>query len=42
MKKTATFIVLAITFVLAGCNTVKGVGQDVQRAGGALERAANK
>ena len=42
MKKTATLIVLALTFVLAGCNTVKGVGQDVQRAGGALERAANK
>ena len=42
MNKTATLIVLAIAFVLAGCNTVKGVGQDVQRAGGALERAANK
>ena len=42
MKKTATLIVLAIAFVLAGCNTVKGVGQDVQRAGGAIERAANK
>ena len=40
MNKTATLIVLAIAFVLAGCNTVKGVGQDVQRAGGALERAA--
>ena len=40
MKKTATLIVLAIAFVLAGCNTVKGVGQDVQRAGGAIERAA--
>ena len=40
MKKTAALIVLAIAFVLAGCNTVKGVGQDVQRAGGALERAA--
>jgi len=42
MKKTATLIALALTFVLAGCNTVKGVGQDVQRAGGAIERAANK
>jgi predicted small secreted protein len=42
MKKTATLIVLALTFVLAGCNTVKGMGQDVQRAGGAIERAANK
>ena len=40
MKNTATLIALALAFVLAGCNTVKGVGQDVQRAGGALERAA--
>ena len=40
MKNTATLIALTIAFVLAGCNTVKGVGQDVQRAGGALERAA--
>ncbi len=40
MKKTATLIALTLAFVLAGCNTVKGVGQDVQRAGGALERAA--
>ena len=42
MKKTATLIVLALTFVLAGCNPVTGMGQDVQRAGGAIERAANK
>ena len=40
MKKIATLIALSAAFVLAGCNTVKGVGQDVQRAGGALERAA--
>ena len=40
MTKTATLLALALTFILAGCNTVKGVGQDVQRAGGALERAA--
>ena len=42
MKHTATLLAMALTFVLAGCNTVKGVGQDVQRAGGAIERAANK
>ena len=42
MRKSTSFIVLSIALVLAGCNTVKGVGQDVQRAGGALERAANK
>ena len=40
MKKIAIFIALLTTLALAGCNTVKGVGQDVQRAGGALERAA--
>ena len=40
MKKIATLIALSAAFVLTGCNTVKGVGQDVQRAGGALERAA--
>jgi len=26
--------------VLAGCNTVKGVGKDVQQAGAAIQRAA--
>ena len=41
MKKIAAILIaLSAAFALAGCNTVKGVGQDVQRAGGALERAA--
>lgn len=40
MKTIATLIALALSFGLAGCNTVKGVGQDVQKAGGAIERAA--
>lgn len=42
MKNTATLIAMALAFMLAGCNTVKGVGQDVQKAGNAIERAANK
>ena len=43
MKKIAAILIaLSAALLLAGCNTVKGVGQDVQRAGGALERAANK
>ena len=42
MTKTATLLALALTFFLAGCNTVKGMGQDVQKAGGAIERAADK
>ena len=39
MKKAAA-LCLALAFTLAGCNTVQGIGQDVQRAGNALERAA--
>lgn len=42
MRQTTAFITLALAFVLAGCNTVKGVGQDVQKAGNAIERAANQ
>ena len=40
MKTTATLIALTLTFLLAGCNTVKGVGQDISKAGSAIERAA--
>ena len=29
-----------IAFVLAGCNTVQGMGQDIGKAGHAIERAA--
>ena len=40
MKKIA--ILFAIAFVLAGCNTIRGAGQDIQKAGGAIEDAAKK
>ena len=40
MKTLAAVIALGMSVLLAGCNTVKGVGQDVQKAGGAIERAA--
>ena len=40
MKTTANLIALTLTFLLAGCNTVKGVGQDIGKAGSAIERAA--
>ncbi len=40
MKTTATLIALTLTFLLTGCNTVKGVGQDIGKAGSAIERAA--
>ena len=40
MKKTATLLIFSIAFVLAGCNTVQGVGQDIGKAGNAIQRAA--
>lgn len=40
--KTIATLLAAVAFVLAGCNTVKGVGQDVQKAGSAIEDAAKK
>ncbi len=35
-------ILLAAAFVLAGCNTLQGMGQDIQKAGSAIEDAAKK
>ncbi len=40
MKKTATLLAVALAFVLTGCNTVQGVGQDIGKAGNAIQRAA--
>ncbi|WP_291011443.1 entericidin A/B family lipoprotein [Hydrogenophaga sp.] len=42
MKSIAA--ILAATFVLAlsACNTVQGVGQDIQKGGQVLEDAAKK
>ena len=40
MQKTAALLALSLAFVLAGCNTVQGVGQDIGKAGNAIQRAA--
>ena len=42
MKPMTTLFITAALLVLVGCNTVKGVGQDVQKAGSAIENAAKK
>ena len=33
---------LVMLFVLAGCNTVKGIGEDVSSAGNAVSNTAEK
>jgi predicted small secreted protein len=35
-------IALACAFVLAGCNTVEGLGKDIKKGGEAIEKAAEK
>jgi predicted small secreted protein len=41
LRKFALSLV-AFVFVLAGCNTVEGVGKDVKATGQAIEKAADK
>jgi predicted small secreted protein len=40
MKPSFSILLIGLAFTLAACNTVKGIGQDVQSAGNAIERAA--
>ncbi len=40
--KTLPLLLIAALLTLTGCNTVKGVGQDIQKAGSAIEGAAKK
>ena len=42
MKAIVTVLALSFALALAGCNTVRGAGQDIQKAGSAIEDAAKK
>jgi predicted small secreted protein len=42
MKIKSLIALFAAAFVLSACNTIEGVGKDIQKAGGAIEDAANK
>ena len=42
MKTILSLFITSLVLLLSGCNTVKGVGQDVQKAGSVLENAAKK
>jgi entericidin B len=35
-------VILASAFVVAGCNTVEGVGKDIKKGGEKIEKAAEK
>jgi predicted small secreted protein len=38
MKKL--IVILAAVFTVAGCNTISGVGKDIEAAGSAVDKAA--
>ena len=38
-KKIIALLMVASMFMLAGCNTVRGVGQDIERGGEAIQKA---
>ena len=40
MKKIISFSLIASLLALAGCNTVRGIGQDIEKAGSAIEKSA--
>ena len=42
MKSLTTLLLIAGLLLLSACNTVKGVGQDIQKAGTAIEDVAKK
>ncbi len=42
VKLAILAVAIGVVFSIYGCNTVRGVGQDIERAGDALKRAADK
>ena len=42
MKSLSTLFIAAALLALVGCNTVKGVGQDLQKAGATIAGAVKK
>ena len=42
MKKIAVILCALWTVALAGCNTMRGFGQDVEKAGEAIQRKSDR
>ena len=40
MKTLVTLSIITGLLALAGCNTVRGIGQDIEKAGSAIEKSA--
>ncbi|MBA3668159.1 MAG: entericidin EcnA/B family protein [Sphingomonas sp.] len=42
VRKVSTLLLIAGTFAIAACNTVRGAGEDLGSAANATENAINK
>ncbi len=41
VKVVVLAIAIGVVFSIYGCNTVRGVGQDIEKAGEAIKKATN-
>jgi predicted small secreted protein len=41
IKLAVIAVAVGIVFSMYGCNTVRGIGQDLEKAGGAIQRSTN-
>ena len=35
------FILIALMFALSACNTIKGIGKDIEKGGEAIQKSTN-
>lgn len=42
VKLAVLAVAVGVVFSMYGCNTVRGVGQDIERAGEAIQKAGSK
>jgi len=42
MKHILMLLTIGLVFTLAGCETMKGLGEDIQKAGEAIEKKASE
>jgi predicted small secreted protein len=40
MKTITSLLITLSLLALSGCNTVRGIGQDIEKAGSAIEKSA--
>ncbi len=42
LKLVVLALAVGVVFSIYGCNTVRGMGQDIEKAGEAIQRSSNK